>query len=63
MDMLNILYFQIVDEGKVFPITPQAQALFDEVVLDFGGDHIEQLQEWNEEQNPKLILQFLAESY
>ena len=59
MNLLNILYFKVVDEGKVVPITPQSQALFDEVVLDFAGNHIEQLEEWNEEQNPKLILQFL----
>jgi hypothetical protein len=59
MNLLNILYFKVVDEGKVVPITPQAQALFDEVVLNFAGNHIEQLEEWNEEQNPKLILQFL----
>ena len=61
MNQLNILYYKVLEDDKLFPVTPQAQAIFDEVVLERDGNHIQQLMEWNQKQNPRLFIQFLED--
>jgi hypothetical protein len=53
--------FYKLGKDSVFPLTPDAQHIFDEVVLDRKKSHLDQIHKWYFEDKPNLIINIIGE--